>query len=115
MAHTWGSTTLKVTPGTYSPPHANSNLVLIDLIPGTDGAAKPIIQQGGYDRLKAGFDSFVTSYTDYSSLLADYKAATERSYGDGTYSGTMIISYLSEAIEEVPGRKWIYSIQFMEV
>ena len=115
MAFSWGATALKVIPGSYSPPHVNSNLVLIDLIPGTDGAAKPIIQQGGYDRAKAGFDSFVTSYTDYSSLLADYKAATERTYADGTYSGTMIISYLSEAIEEVPGRKWTYSIQFMEV
>ena len=115
MAFTWGSTALKVVPGTYSPPHCNNGITLIDIIPGTDGIALPIVQQGGADRPRASFEGVVTTYSEYAGLLADSIAATERTYADGTYSDTMIIEELSPAVEEVPGRKWTYSVTFLEV
>jgi len=114
MPYLWGSTVLKITPGTYKPPHSENGLVVIEILP--DGTTNPasVIQQAGRSRAVANFDGFTRSYADYKALHDDYIALTERTFADGNESLTMIISELSPATMVING-KWEYSITLMEV
>lgn len=113
MAYSWGSTNLKIVPETYQPYWYENGLTEISILP--DGTTTPasVLQQGGRGRKKVSFQGFTTSYSDYSSLRADYLALTSRSFSDGTDTITMIISDLSPATMIVSG-KWEYSITLME-
>ena len=111
---TWGATNLKVTPGTYNPPHCSNGLVEINILP--DGTANPatVLQQGGRGRMTVSFEGFTRTWSDYESLRDDYIALTERTFADGNESLTMIISELSPATL-IFGDKWEYTITLMEV
>lgn len=113
MAYTFGSYALKIVPETYQPYWYENGLNEISILP--DGTTNPasILQQAGRGRMKVSFQGFVTAYSDYSNLRADYLALTSRTFTDGTDSITMIISELSPATMIVPG-KWEYSITLME-
>jgi len=112
--YTWGTTNLKITPGTYSPCHATNGLIEIEILP--NGTVNPasIIQQTGRGRMRVNFEGFTTSYANYKTLRDDYIALTQRIFADGNDSLTMIISELSPATMIVNG-KWEYSITLVEV
>lgn len=114
MSFTWGSTTLKVVPDTYNPPHCENGLVEIEILP--DGTTNPatVLQQAGRGRYRVSFNGFTTTYNDYKSLRDDYIALTEKTFSDGNESLTMIISELSPATL-IFGDKWEYTITLLEV
>jgi hypothetical protein len=114
MAITWGATTLKVVPNTYSPITASNGLVEIALLP--DGTTNPasIIQQGGRGRKTVSMSAFTTTYSAYTALRDDYLALTTRTFADGNDSLTMIISELSPATKTSNANKWDFTITFME-
>lgn len=114
MAYTWGTTNLKITPGTYSPIHASNGLVEIEILPDASGNPATVIQQAGRGRKRVSFDGFTSTYTAYKALHDDYIALTQRTYADGNDSLAMIISELSPAKMIING-KWEYSMTLMEV
>ena len=111
---TWGSTNLNVVPNAYNPPHTSNGLVEINILP--DGTTNPasVIQQAGRGRMRANFEGFTRSYSDYKSLRDDYIALTQRTFADGNESLTMIINELSPATL-IFSDKWEYTITLLEV
>lgn len=114
MFCTWGNTTLKVKPGTYSPLHCTNGLVEIEILSDTSGDPATVLQQAGRGRKRASFEGFTFAYADYEDLHDDYLALTERTFTGPEGSLTMIISELSPATMVVNG-KWEYSVTLMEV
>ena len=114
MAYTWGSTTLKIVPESYSPAHSTNGITEIQILPSGTAEPSSVIQQAGRGRKRIRFNAFVSSLSEYETLHADYIALTERSFSDGTNSMTAIIEELSPATMITPS-KFDFSVTLIEV
>lgn len=97
MAITWGSTTLSVQAGTWSPLQGSSSLNEVELIPDPNNldAICTVLQQGGRKRRRVSGVIMLTSMTDYNTLLGDMDNATTRTLDD---DDTVNASYYIESL-----------------
>lgn len=113
----WGSTTLNVLKDSYIPPYAESEINIIDLIPGTDNTTpSTVMQQGGRQRYEVRFEGLVWSYAAYQALESDYISGTSRTFNDDdTTDITMVITELKPKSRSLAPFRIIYEITLTEV
>lgn len=114
MAYTWGSKTLHIAKGSYSPPSASNGIKELSILPDSTGNPASIIQQGGRSRKRVSFNGYADE-TDYYALLTDFYAGTTRTFTD-VDSNT-----LSSVIESISANRehngiypYLYSITLLE-
>ena len=97
MTITWGSTTLSVQIGTWSPSQGSTPFSEIELIPDPANldAVCTVLQQSGRKRRRVSGNIILTSMTNYNTLLDDMDDGTALTLADGdTVNATYYIESL---------------------
>lgn len=105
MEFMWGDVQMNVVESTYNPPFAKPVISEIMILPAIgDTNAASIIQQGGRERYRAGFDGYFLTKAECDALMADYTFMTERIWtGADGESMLMVIEELTPFKRTVKG------------
>ena len=114
VSQAYESQEIKILWGTYRPPHSDTLMSEINVIP---SAALPspvtILQQGGNERLSISMQAYVDTLPEYNSLVIDHHAASVKTfYGPEGEEFESIIRTISPPEYAVPGHIR-FSIVFM--
>jgi hypothetical protein len=93
---TWGSTTLNVMYGTWSPYQSESTFIETILIPDSSNpnAINTVLQQSGRGRYRISATLIFSSITEYIALLAYKVGGTLQTLNDGTINAGYYIDTL---------------------
>ena len=97
---TWGSTTLNVLAGTWSPSQSKTQIKETELLPDPSDpdAIATVLHQGPRTRRRASGTLRFSAMSEYNALLADKDAATARTLDDDdTVDNTYYIESLGAA------------------
>lgn len=114
---TWGSTTLSIAAGTWSPSRLKSSIEEIQLLPdpAAPTAVCTVLQQNGRLRKRIKGKLILTSMTAYNTLQADEIAGTSRTLADGyTVNASYIIEDLGDPADNSAGTIFA-DVTFVEV